>query len=123
MEDGKMFIERRAYPRFQVSFPVKFCFVNEKDEIDAIREFNKKDVVALVRDISLSGMQIEVKQPMKPGDVLAFEIPLPGGDPPLIASAEIVWINGNSGGLHFLIISEEDMTALKAYLKKLGFRS
>jgi hypothetical protein len=123
MEDGKMFIEKRTYPRFQVNFPVKYCFVNEKSEIDAIREFSKKDVVALVRDISLSGMQIVVEQPMKMGDVLALEIPLPGGAAPLTASAEVVWTNDNIGGLHFLIIGEEDVTVLKAYLRKLGFRS
>jgi hypothetical protein len=123
MEDGKMFIERRAHPRFQVHFPVKYCSVNDKSEIEAIREFGKKEVFALARDISLSGMRIAVEQPVKEGDILAFEIPLPGGAPPILASAEVVWVNGNTGGLHFLIISDEDVAALKAYLKKLGFRS
>jgi hypothetical protein len=123
MEDGKMFIERRAHPRFQVDFPVKYCFVNDPGEVEAIRDFGKKDVFALIRDISLSGMKVEVKETMKVGDVLAFEIPLPGGAAPILASAEVVWTEGNIGGLHFLIISEEDITALKAYLKKLGFRS
>ena len=118
-----MFIERRAHPRFQVEFQVKYCFVNDPGEAYAIRDFSKKDVFALIRDISLSGMKIEVKETMKVGDVLAFEIPLPGGAAPILASAEAVWTDGNIGGLHFLIISEEDMTALKAYLKKLRFRS
>ena len=123
MEDGKMFIERRAHPRFQVDFPVRYCFVKDPSEAVAIREYGKKDVFALIRDISLSGMKIEVKETMKVGDVLAFEIPLPGGAAPILASAEVVWTDGNIGGLHFLIISEEDTAALKAYLKKLGFRS
>ena len=123
MEDAKMFIDRRAHPRYQVQFPVKYCFVRDKNEINAIQEFSKKDVVAVTRDISLGGMQIALEQPLQAGDILAFEIPLPGGSPPLSACAEVVWTNGNIGGLHFLILGEEDLTVLKAYLKKLGFRS
>ncbi len=123
MEDGKMFIERRVHPRFLINIPVKFCRVDDQNEIDTIREFSKKDMFALVRDISLGGMQIEVKQPLNVWDVLAFEITLPGNAQPLIASAEVVWVDGNRAGLHFLIISEEDTTALKAYLKLHGFRS
>jgi len=123
MEDGKMFIERRAHPRFQAEFPVKYLFVSDKNEADAIREFGKKDSFALVRDISLGGLQVAVEEQMKVGDILAFEITLPGGAPPIIASAEVVWVNEKTGGLHFLIISEEDTTALKAYIRRLGFRS
>ena len=123
MEDGKMFIERRAHPRFQAEFPVKYLFVSDKNEADAIREFGKKDSFALVRDISLGGLQVAVEEPMKVGDILAFEITLPGVALPIIASAEVVWVNDKTGGLHFLIISEEDTTALKAYIRRLGFRS
>ncbi len=119
MEDGKIFIEKRAHPRVRVDLPVKYCLVNDKTEADAIREFGKKDLFALVRDISLGGMQISTEHPLKEGDVLAFEITLPGRAQPLVASAEVVWMNGNIGGLHFLIISEEDQTALQAYLKRL----
>lgn len=118
-----MFIERRAHPRFQAEFPVKYYFVNDKNEAETIREFGKKDAFALVRDISLGGLQVVVEEPMKVGDILAFEISLPGAALPIIASAEVVWVNDKTGGLHFLIISEEDTATLKAYLKRLGFRS
>jgi len=33
-----MFIEKRAHPRFQAAFPVKYCLVNDPSEANAIRE-------------------------------------------------------------------------------------
>lgn len=123
MEDANMFIEKRTYPRFKVAFPVKYELLQDKTEIEAIVADSKKEKVALVRDISLGGMQIESEQPIKEGDVMVFEIPLPGPAQSLLACAEVVWTDGKVGGLHFLKISDEDLTALKAYLKKLGFRS
>ena len=123
MKNGEIFAERRAHPRYKVNFPVKYCFVDDKNDIKNILELSKKDSIALTRDISLGGMQITVEQPVNAGDILAFEIPLPGGSQTLSACAEVIWTNGNIGGLHFLIIGEEDLTALIAYLKKLGFRS
>ncbi|HEY5037848.1 MAG TPA: PilZ domain-containing protein [bacterium] len=123
MDDAKMFIERRGSPRYEVNFPSKYCFVEDKKQIQTILEHSKKEMNATVRDISLEGMQIALDKPLKIGDVLVFEIPLPGSEEPLAACAEVVWANGNIGGLHFLLISNLDLMALKIYLKKLGFRS
>ena len=123
MENAKMFIERRLFPRYKIQFPVQCCLVGDKNEIDTIKDFSKKDLNAITRDLSLGGMQIELEQPMKVGDVLAFEIPLPGGADSISASAEVIWTDGKINGLHFLIISEEDLTILKAYLKRLGYTS
>ena len=123
MEDGKMFIERRAYPRHEVNFPVKYCQVEDKKEIETLLEHSKKEMNATVRDISLGGMKIAMDRPVKEGEVFVFEIPLPGSAEPLSACAEVVWAEGNIGGLHFLLVGDEDLAALKGYLKKLGFRS
>ena len=123
MDDAKMFIERRAYPRYEVNFPVKYCLVEDKNEIQNILEHSKKEMNATVRDISLGGMQVALDKPLKEGEVFVFEIPLPGLKEPLSACAEVLWANGNKGGLHFLLIGDDDLTALKVYLKKLGFRS
>ena len=68
-------------------------------------------------------MQIDLGQPVQIGDVLAFEIPLPGGALTLSTCAEVVWADGNVGGLHFLILDEGDLEIFKAYLTRLGFRS
>jgi hypothetical protein len=124
MEDAKMFIERRAYPRQEVNFPVKCCLVEDKKDIQNILEHSKKEMNATVRDISLGGMQIALEKPLKVGDIFVFEIHLPGlSDESLSACAEVVWANGNTGGLHFLLIGDADLMALKIYLKKLGYRS
>lgn len=123
MEDGKMFIDRRAYPRYEVNFPVKCCQVEDKQEIQTILEHSKKEMNATVRDISLGGMKVALDRPAKEGEVFVFEIPLPGSEEPLSACAEVVWAEGNTGGLHFLLINDLDLMALKVYLKKLGFRS
>ena len=123
MEDAKMYIERRLFPRYKIQFPVQYCLVGDKNEMETIREFSKKEVNAITRDLSLGGMQIELEQPLKVGDVLAFEIPLPGGASSISTCAEVIWTDGKTGGLHFLILGEEDLTVLKAYLKKLGFTS
>lgn len=123
MEDAKMFIEKRLSPRYKINFPVKCCFVRDKNEAQTLMELGKKDVNATTRDISLGGMQIELGQSMKTGDVLAFEIPLPGGAHSISACAEVIWTNGNVGGLHFLIIDGDDLMVFKAYLKRLGYPS
>lgn len=123
MEDGKMFIDRRAYPRYEVNFPVKCCQVEDKGEIQALLEQSKKEMNATVRDISLGGMKIAMDRPVREGEVFVFEIPLPGSAEPLNACAEVVWADGNIGGLHFLIIGDLELEALKVYLKRLGFRS
>jgi len=117
-----MFIEKRAFPRYKADFPVKYQLLEDKEEVKAILEHSKKEI-AIARDISLGGMQITSEQPLKNGDVLVFEIPLADKSQTLLASAEVVWVNGNISGLHFLQISNEDLEALKAYLKKLGYRS
>lgn len=123
MEDAKMFIEKRLFPRYKIHFPVKCCFVQDKNEAQTLMELSKKNVNATTRDISLGGMQIELEQPMKVGDVLAFEIPLPGGAHTITTCAEVIWMDGKISGLHFLIIDEEDLMVFKAYLKRLGFQS
>ena len=123
MDDAKMFIERRGSPRYEVNFPVKYSFVEDKKDIQTILEHSNKINNATVRDISLGGMQIALDKPVKVGDVFVFEIPLPGSEETLPACAEVVWADGNTGGLHFLLISDVDLMVLKIYLKKLGFGS
>ncbi len=123
MEDAKMFIEKRAYPRTKAQFPVKYCLLEDKREIELILDDSKRERVALTRDISLGGMQIIAEHPIRVGEVMIFEIPLPGLVEPLLAAAEVVWVDGSTGGLHFLKISDEDFAALTAYIKKVGVRA
>ena len=123
MVDGKIFIERRTHPRYKVDFPVKYYLVEDPKEIETVREHRKTEKVALARDISLGGLQIASEQPLKEGNILVFEIPLPGNADSILACAEVAWTVGNTGGLHFIKISDDDLALLNAYLKRLGVRT
>jgi hypothetical protein len=70
-----------------------------KVEAKAIGSDGKMEKVALVRDISLGGLRIESEQPIKEGDIMIFEIAIPGSSRFLLAHAEVVWTNGKIGGL------------------------
>jgi hypothetical protein len=118
-----MFIERRAHPRYKVNIPVKFTLVEDKADTEALLEESKKELAAQTRNLSLGGIKIDSDQPIQEGSVLIFEISLPGVSQPVLVSGEVVWVEGNTSGLHFLEISDEDFDALRAYLNKLEFRS
>ena len=123
MPDANMFIERRAHPRYKVNIPVKFTLVEDKADTEALLEESKKELAAQTRNLSLGGIKIDSDQPIQEGSVLIFEISLPGVSQPVLVSGEVVWVEGNTSGLHFLEISDEDFDALRAYLNKLEFRS
>jgi hypothetical protein len=116
--DANLFMEKRVLPRIKVNIPVKYRQVKEKAEVEAIWEQRKRDRNAKAMDLSLGGMHILSEHPLKEGDILNFEINLPGLPETLTAFAEVVWANEAEGGLHFLEMKEVDLHVLKAYLKK-----
>jgi hypothetical protein len=118
MPDATLFKERRVSPRIQVDIPIQYHLLNDKKEIEAVREEQKKSPGAKAIDISLSGIQIHADQPLHNGDVLHMDINLPGLPIVLPAVAEVVWADHAQGGLHFLKMSEEDVNVLKSYLNK-----
>jgi c-di-GMP-binding flagellar brake protein YcgR len=118
LPDANLFMERRVFPRIKVNISVQYRLVKDKREIDAVLEQRKKDGNAHALDLSLGGMHISADQSLKEGDILNFEISLPGLSVTLSAFAEVVWANRDEGGLHFLEMAEEDLRVLKAYLKK-----
>jgi hypothetical protein len=64
-------VERRSLPRYQVSWPVKFSFVNS----DGVRVFG----AGALENVSASGALIHVDKPLSPGARidLSIRIPLP----------------------------------------------
>ncbi|HJT24682.1 MAG TPA: PilZ domain-containing protein [bacterium] len=108
MRDRNKFIERRVYPRYPVSFPVKYQVLENKGESKAVLQGNKKQVMALVQDISLNGMKVSSEEPCKVGDVLVFEIHFPAPAQSLLARAEVVWVEGDTSGLHSLQANDMD---------------
>ncbi len=118
MQDANLFMERRVSPRIKVNIPVKYRLVEDKKEIATVFEQRKKERNAHALDLSLGGMHIFADQELKEGDILNFEISLPGLSETLSAFAEVVWANKTDGGLHFLEMKEVDLSVLKAYLHR-----
>ncbi len=118
MPDANIFMERRVDPRIKVNVPVKYRFLEDKKEIKTVLEHRKREKSALAMDISLGGMQITADQAIKEGDIMDFEITLPDLSEPLSAFAEVVWAKENTGGIHFVKLSEEDFLVLKVYVRK-----
>ena len=117
MPEATLSKERRVSPRIKVDIPVQYHLLDDKKEIEAVREEQKKSGARAI-DISLSGIQIHADQPLHNGDVLHMDISLPGLPVALPAVAEVVWADHQQGGLHFLKMSDEDVNVLKAYLNK-----
>lgn len=118
MPEATLSKERRVSPRIKVDIPVQYHLLNDKKEIEAVREEQKRSRGARAIDISLSGIQIHADQPLHTGDVLHMEITLPGLPVALPAVAEVVWTGHDQGGLHFLKMSNEDVNVLKAFMNK-----
>jgi len=116
MPDANVFVEKRAHPRFQMNLQAKFSRVQDPKEIDAIIGDRKREMFSLTRDISLGGLGITTEEPLKEGDLLHFEINLPGRPAPLSALAEVIWTIDKKAGLRFLKIGDEDLETLKQYL-------
>lgn len=111
-------MEKRVSPRIKVNIPVKYRLVEDTKEIEAVLQQRKADRNAHAMDLSLGGMHIFADEVLKEGDILNFEISLPGLSEILSAFAEVVWVNKTEGGLHFLEMKEEDLMVLKAYLRR-----
>ena len=118
MFEGTLYKERRVAPRIKVDIPIQYRLLEDKQEIEAVREEQKRSRGGRTIDLSLSGIQIHTDQSLATGVVLHMDINLPGLPLALPAVAEVVWSSDHSGGLHFLKMSGEDVLVLKAFLNK-----
>ena len=118
MPEGKLFVERRVYPRITVNIPAEYRLIEDPKELETVFEMRKKVVNTKTLDVSLGGMHILSETPLSTGAILRMEITLPDRAGPLTAFAEVVWSNEAGGGLRFLAMKEDDSESLKAYIKK-----
>ncbi|HVZ81415.1 MAG TPA: PilZ domain-containing protein [bacterium] len=118
MPEGYLYKERRISPRTKVEIPIQFGLLEDPQAVQAIRDQHKKARGEKAIDLSLGGLQVLAAQPLRSGDMLEMEISLPGLPMALPATAEVVWADGNTGGLHFLRMDGEDVRVLKAFLNK-----
>ena len=118
MPEGKLFVEKRAHPRYAVTLTVKYRLIEDRGEIEKILERRNQKLDSKTLDISLGGMYLVSREKLNLQSILNVELTLPGDTTPFSVFSEVVWNNETGAGLHFITIREPDLERLKAYLDK-----
>ncbi len=113
MPEGNIFVEKRTHPRVAEKIPIKYYIFE-----DPIQECIKREKNSQSLDLSLGGLYLKADQDLKVGTILRLNITLPTMTELIPTFAEVVWVSPKGAGLHFLVMSEDDETALKAYISK-----
>jgi hypothetical protein len=117
MLEARVFVEKRAYPRVPVQIRVKYRLVTEPREVERILMRRDGDRDALTGDLSLGGMFIMAGHELKAGNILRLYISLKDKSKMLAPVAEVVWFNGESGGLRFVSMRREEKEMLREFLE------
>ena len=121
MAEANLFVEKRVHPRISVKIPIKYYFAEvEEGAIENIVEWRLQDKNGQTLDLSLSGMYFAVDQKLIINSVIRLEIPLSDESNLLPIYAEVVWVNEEGAGLHFIEMMDEDVECLKAYLAEVN---
>ena len=118
MPEANISMERRETPRISVKIPVKYRLEDDKEVLKTIKEWRQSEKNAYTLDVSLGGMSIVVDQPLSKGDILCFEIYLLDQKNVVTVYAEVKWTQKKEAGLRFLMMRDNDMEALRAFLGK-----
>lgn len=118
MPEGKMSVERRANPRVSIKIPIKYRLEDNSSVLRGIEEWRQTEKNGYTLDMSTGGMHIAVDQPLKVGEIIKFDVYLL--DPSNVVSiyAEVIRVSKEGAGLHFLMMKNNDMETLKAFLDK-----
>jgi c-di-GMP-binding flagellar brake protein YcgR len=116
MPEANIFIEKRENPRFTVKVPIQYRLVKGQQEIDEVADWRVRNQAAKMLDISLGGMQIVLDEKLIAGSVMCFDVVLPNAASLSSIFAEVVWVGESRVGLHFIMIKNEDLDALQAFL-------
>lgn len=117
MPEGKMSVEKRAFPRIAVKIPVKYRVVEEGKEAKDIQDWRRSELNAYTLDVSLGGLHLVLDQPLKVGEIMNLDLfLLDDKTKTLRVYAEVAWSNQDGAGLKFLMMKESDQRALKAFL-------
>ena len=101
--------ERRSTPRFKAEFRT---LVSDKSGIN--------DQVGVILDLSLSGCHVRVPIMVYPTLEMELRISIPDLDRPIfIQRAVVQWVKGDTFGLHFLVLQEEELIHLGRAIAKL----
>ena len=118
MTDANMSMEKRAEPRLSIKIPVKYHLVEDKVEIKDIAEWRNSEKNAYTLDMSLGGMYIAVDHPLKLRQIIKFDVFLLDKKKILGVYAEVVRVDAERAGLHFLMMKNDDRDFLQSFLDK-----
>ena len=98
--------ERRRAFRVPVQAPVELTLADERK------------VEGILLDLSETGMDVLTAETQFPGAVLGFSFQLADGSLQAVGHGQVAWANPNGQtGVHFVDVSEEVVTQLKAWVK------
>lgn len=120
MPKANISVDRRINPRISIKVPVKYRLEKDKKVLKKIEEWRHNKEHAYTLDMSLSGMNIVVDQPLTKGEVMHFEVFLLDKKRVLTLYAEVKWANKKSAGLHFLLMKDEEKEGLRTFLENLS---
>jgi PilZ domain len=102
--------DRRSSDRFRVEF---HTLVSDNSGIN--------DQVGAILDLSLSGCQVRVPILVYPKLVMELRICAPNLDRPIFVERAVVqWVNGDTFGLHFLVLDKAELIRLTRVIATLG---
>jgi len=99
--------------RSKVKIPVQYWLIDEKKQ-----PAKERGHIALAKDLSPEGMYIKTGKRLELGDILRLEIYIRHKTKHIYALAEVVWTDKKGGGLHLMLMPEEDKDSLQKYLAK-----
>ncbi len=120
-KSGSTNAERRKYPRFKISLPIKYSRV----DYDVLEELKGRAL-----NISEGGLEIHLSESLEVGQQLVLKLLYSVGSAPnmLEVLAEIVWADFNVGGqwgnwrygVRFVEVSPDNMNKLKNFIQSLS---
>ncbi len=117
MPEAYLLNERRVDPRFDIKIPIIFKVLDHPKAMN-IHDRGRKEIHHPTLNVSLGGMYIVAGHELEEGNILSFDIAVPGLAKKLKAMAEVVWSNEMGGGIRFLSMKDGDLNAFKTYLAR-----
>ena len=122
MLEAKVFVENRAFPRKPLKVHITYRLITERGELERAFALREKAENAQTENISLGGVYIVTTHALKVGSLLRLYIPLNDDEIVLAPIVEVVWSNGNGGGLRFISMRKEEKGYLSRYLEKISIK-
>ena len=109
--------ERRKHTRLDLALPIRYRIVRNQREIQKLIQQKSSGS----RNLSAGGLCVLVNEDVTKEDIVKLQLTLPDEEKPVVAFAEIVWIEPKGAenliGLRFLAIKEQDVARITGYVE------